>query len=637
MSESEALCAPLKIQSWGKPEFEKNVEERWQRAKRDRMRFEQQWSLNEQAFYTALGVQPQNGNISIEDLERAAQDEGEQGVDNIAVNYIFQYIRYNHSLMSANPPDVVVKPYSKTIADKAAASDANHVKNFLRNQYNIQERVDERNLKTLTKGTGYLRSLFDSTLGDPIRVEGDCIWMEGDIRVYSPSTWDIWLSPNAKNLDELDHFFELLKMTKEEAILRWPEHAEKLQAGSSSRSKWKFNFWSTSDKEEDNTVDIILYLEKGAAINGMRGRRCYRLADGYILEFGENLNPDAQLGLDILTDIDIEDELYGKSIIEYLSPIQEILSSLDTQDLANVAVHNIVRLLVDGDAEIDDEAVTDSTVDIIQIKNRPGLSGIQYLAPPSTMPDSVRIRQQLTEGQKGLAGMNDAMTGQMTRETSSFTMDRSIESGNMVRRRLYNKYTKSIQNLYRYLLSLAVHEWKFEKQVKVVGEDGAWDIRHLRGASFKGGWDLEAQYGRSFSLDPQTKRQEIMQLAPFLEKIPGFDYGAVAREWGLDIFDESMFDRVKLAHAKQQKIFDQMISRWDEYGVRSYVAPREFEDHINMYDYCRYYYMTPEFDSLDEKLQQLIEQHMMERREALTKEAAAQQQPAQPPPQAPSM
>ena len=624
--------SPLRIQAWTEADFNKYVEERWKRCQQDRRRFEDQWSLNERAFYNALGVQPQEGNITVQDLEKVESEIQEKAVDDIAINYIFQYIRYNHSLMSANPPEVVIKPYSNTMEDKQKAELAGHSKTYIRDQYNLVERTDERNLKTLTKGTGYLRMLFDSTKGDLIATEGDQIWLEGDISVYSPSTWDIWLGP-ARNLDELPYFFERIKMDRDEAVMRWPEHKDKILGQGGNRKRWGMSFFNKQDARstDDSMVDVFLYLERGLAVNGLRGRRCYRLQDGTLLEYGDNKNPEAALGLDVLTDIDVEDELYGKSLIEYLEPIQEVLSALDTNDLANVAIHNVVRLIVDGDAEMDDEAVTDSTVDIIQLKNSPGLANIKYLDPPGQMPDSVRIRNQMFDGQKSIAGMNDAMTGQLSRETSGYQMDRSIESGNMVRRRLYNKYTKSTRNVYMFLLNLAINEWTLPKLIKVSGEDNTWFVKKVRGADIAGGWDIDAQYGRSFSLDPQTKRQEIMQLIPMLEKVPGFDYGSLAREWGLDIFESSMFDRVRKAHKRQQKIFDDMISRWNKLGMQAYVEPREFEDHINMYDYCRYFYMTEEFDKLDEDLQSLIEQHITERREYLAKEAAANQAAQQPP------
>lgn len=625
----------MRVEVWGQQEFKENLTDIWQRDKEKRKKLEEQWKINETALYRATGVTPEYGFETLEDLKKASSEVEDQPVDDIAANYILLYIRYNHSIMSSNPPDVVFRAHPGLV-NKSKAEDAEKVKKFLYRKHSIGERFDERNLKTLTKGTGYLRSCQDPTAGDVLlynETTGEMV-VEGEERVYSPSTWNIWIDANAHSIDDVRHFWEYICMRKEEAKLRWPDYAEEIDAYGTDSKGSKFSFWNKSKEGsyDPGTVDIFLYMEKGHSTNGGIGRMAFRLGeDGPIMEWGRNPNPGAKLGLDILTDIDVEDEVYGKSIIEYLEPLQEMIMALDTNDLSNIAIGNIVRLLVDGSAEIDDQAPSDSQVDVISLKNSPGMESIRWLQPPNTMPDSIRLRNQFYADQKGLANMNDAMTGQLSRETSGYTFDRSIESAHLGRRRLYNKFTLSVERFWLFFMDLAIQGWKLPKLVKVVGNEGAYDIQHIKGSDIDGGWEIEATYGRNFSLDPEIKRQQLLQYVEIFKLIPGFDWGIFAREMGLQITEDNMFQRVKLAHRRQQKIFDTMISGFKKHGTSAYIAPKEFEDHVNMYDYCKLFYMMPEFEELEEDLQLLIEQHMMERREKMAQELAeAQSAQAQP-------
>jgi len=121
-----------------------------------------------------------------------------------------------------------------------------------------------------------------------------------------------------------------------------------------------------------------------------------------------------------------------------------------------------------------------------------------------------------------------------------------------------------------------------------------------------------------------------MQYSEIFEKVPGFDWGVFAREMGLQITEDDMFYRVRLAHRRQQKIFDTMVNKWEKEGTKAYIAPEEFEDHINMYDYCKLYYMTPEYEELEDDLKKLVQDHLRERRDMVAEEQAAAQQAAAP-------
>jgi len=635
----------FKITAWSEGDFRKNCGQRRRYAMDYRKNLvEAQWRINELIYYNKELESQRNTTVTAADLETSDDDDFGVSVRDVAINYVFRDVRYMHAQMSANPPTVKVIPASVDANDEERAESADLFCRWAREEHDLQEVVDSRNLKTLTKGIGYIRPIWDSTLGDVMLfgeedgLKKDELIMSGDFKVYSPSSWDIWLDPDAKTphgkADGVVWFFEKISVPVDYAGMRWPEHTEAIKTHATSGKSGAWKFWGR-DEEKKNTqgvpsVDVFIYTEKGMATNGMRGRYCAMLGDSEdtILEHGENPNPDASLGLDILTDIDVEDRVYAKSIIEYLDNIQSVIQSLDANTLQNLVAHNTIRMYVTDEAEINDEGVTNSGVDII--RGAPGQAP-QFLQPPSMMPDGWRFRDQLNAGRGEVSMINEAMLGQSSRETSGFTTQLQVNQGNMGRRRLFNKFSASTKHVYKMLLAEAIQNWDDARLVKVLGEERAYMSRELRGADIDGGYDLIAEYGQNFSLDPNTARDQLMQLMPLFEKIPGFDYHSLVEGIRLNVMD-NFVDKFGLARRKQRKIFKKMIHSFEKAGVSAYIKPHQKEDHQNMINYGNVFIMTSEYENLDDGLKKLIDQHVSEREDILATRAADAAKAAAPAP-----
>ena len=653
------MHAPFKIQSWDEAAFKKNLVPRLAHAKKYRKDLcEDTWKSAELCYYNASLQPAAQAQINYEDLASIPEDDLDGLSREVAINYIYRDVKYMHAQMSSNPPTVKIIPNGTDLDDEDRADAADIVCRWAGEQFNLQEVADDRNLKTLTKGTGYIRYTWDATLGrilafgpDPEHgLEEDEFLMSGDHRIYSPSTWNIWLDPAAKSSDPqapngVRWFFELIEMPLEEANLRFPDKKEemkKLATGKTSGRSWKFfsggdNKAATSGDED--RVEVYLYIERGEAVNGMKGRQAYMLEDGCILEFGANENPIADLGLDILTDIDVEDQVYGKSIIEYLESIQQMIQTLDANTLRNIAVHGNIRMACHTDTEFDDETITDDSVDIIRYS---GQMPPTFLNTPAQMPDAWRLRDQLHAGSREVSMINEAMLGNTSRETSGYTFQSQINAGNLGRRRLFNKYTISTKRLFRWgVLAIAIENWTEDRVIRVLGLERSTIEEHaFSSTDIDGGWDVQAAYGQSFSLDPSTARDQIMQMMPLFEKLPGFDFRALVDAIRMNVMD-NFVDHMALAKRRQREIFKKMIRSYTDRDTAQYIEPRELEDHANMITYCRQYTMSAEYNRLDDDLKSIIDQHIKAREDIVAEQVAATSQapPGAPagPPQAPMM
>lgn len=349
----------------------------------------------------------------------------------------------------------------------------------------------------------------------------------------------------------------------------------------------------------------------------MGGRYIEFLEDGTLLgeiyknpfafrnsEEDEDTVPTAHLPFHMLTDIDVADQVYGKSFIEYDVEIQDVVNRLDTLTLDNVRSHGAFRMVLPEGSEIMEDSITDSSSEIIKIT---GNQGPHYVSPPQSPPDMTSLRDRLTAGIDSMAGVNESMFGEQSRETSGFSMQYATNQGNMIRRRLFNKYVSFVENVYQSYLNIVRRHWHIPQIIRVLGKEKAFESLEIKGSDISSGFDIVVEYGSSLSLDPTSRREEIMQLMPIFEKY-GIDGKTIIRMIKLNEL-EGLYDINDMGRERQQEIFEEIIDGDGDV----YVKPEEMQEHDSMLAYCYEYLMSAAFRDLDDRVKVLIRHHIRER------------------------
>ncbi len=633
----------MKIKVWTTEEAKKELKKRLEYAMETRKDTERQWHYNEDTIF-GKGLK----NVGGGEFEAVFEDIDNSSID-VKVVYAFKNFRFLHAQMSANPPSVVTRPTSNDQDDRRKAEAADKLVQHALRVYNLTEKVDQMTLNTLAYGSGFLKHIWNPHKGDILEVDretGEMI-LEGDIEITAPSVWNIYTDPDAGNdWDECRYLFEKRLIPWEDAAYYWPDHQEVLQ-------KYRMQYPSSEDTQysEDtsnnapntyDSVEVFEYWEKGLPHNGYLGKFCIHLRDGTLLttvkpspfrftQAGalediekrdipeevkikkiDRLPEIARLPYSMLTDIDIPNRLLGKSFLEYINPLQNILNSLDTMKLDNIQAHGALRLAIPEGTEIADDAISDSPWEVIKFT---GSQPPHLLSTGQSMPDIAEMRTNVKTGIDDLSGVNEAMFGQQSRETSGASLQYSANQGNMIRRRLYNKYRSAVESIYKAYLDLVRRHWLVERTVKVVGKEKAIEAAEIKGADIDGGFDIVVEYGTSLSLDPTTRREEILSLAPMFEKA-GMSPKQVLKYLKLNELD-NMHSDFDYAESRQREIFESMILNM------KYITPRKHADHENMLIYAKRWTMTVEYKVLPEEVKQLVDQHIDERAQMLAQEAAA--------------
>lgn len=600
------------------------------------------WLINEQTTFAPEGVMDdKNTALSAAigvNLNEASDDEME-GFDSFGMNYTVRYYRLIQAQLSANPPSVTPTPLTPDQEDQRRADAADDIVKYALRQYKMQEQFDLASSQLVLYGTAFIKSYWDKWAGDPIAFDKETLEiteMEGDLFVKSCDTWSIYLDPKAKKWDEVRFIFERKTYTEEEIKSHFPEQASYI-LNSTSYQDAEINTTSRSyadrfrqESMEEKCYVLYEYWEKGLPENGFQGRYIEAiLPDGTCVteptinphRFEEEGSlPKARLPYHIITDIDVTNQVYGNTFITYLTKIQDTMNRLDLQTLENIRSHGQIRMVLPEGAEVAGDGPSNDSWDIVEVSGGGGQKPF-FANPPSSMPDIASLRANIMQGLNDISGTNESMFGQQSRETSGFSMQYATNQGNLIRRRLFNKYVNLTEGVYKDILDLIRVNWTTSRLIKVEGQEGAFNAREYEGADIDGGYDLVVQYGTSFSLDPMTRRQEIMQLIP-LYKEAGRPMDELIKHIKLNDAD-TMDDLGQLSENRMREDIDTMVMTED------YVGPKEWQNHEGRLKFLVPYMETAEFDRLDEATQDLIIKHKEERMQMQAELSSGGAAPAQ--------
>ena len=610
-----------KLEVWSADEAKSVLNERFEEAKKDRVRFEGEWQSNESAVFD---VGEEGGAIRYGGRSTFANDDEDVGAsdekdaDFMAINIISRNIQLLHSQLCSNPPVVLGIPNSNEERDKDAAKSAEHVLAYSRVKFKTVDHSARTTMNSFVYGTGFLKNIFDGSKGAIIERTDEYVVTEGDNCYSVPRVWDMYLDPNATVWEEVEWLFEGLYMPVSKAIRKF---------GNKHKDKIKAAAIKDTDSEPDSTesllynsksgvVRVLEYWETGLPCNGYKGRHCYCLPNGTLLsevrdspcsfQDSDGIKV-ARLPYSCLTYIDIPNTAWGRSPTAYTSRMQEMLNSCISVTISNGQNLGTPQLLVPS-GSMDDEAKTNFSGNIAEFNVQEGMTPITIQA--SNVSNDIhmliaKLEQLINDGW----GVNDSMFGKQQRETSGITMQLSTMQGNLIRQRYFDKYVLYSQDFNELQLQYSQDNWKFKRLISVVGENNTVEAKALEGADLNGGYSIKLEYGQSFALDPITRGEQILKFAPFFQQ-GGIDVREMIKTLRLTDM-RSIYDDFKLADDRAKEIIEAIKASGKQQPILS-----KYQDHIGVFAYMKKFTMDKAFETLDEQARQLINEHMEMRKQA---------------------
>jgi hypothetical protein len=622
---------------WDKETAKRELGKRLANAMQARAQLEKEWDECERTLFNTKGSS-NTSPLSTSLADGESEAPGESAID-VGINYAFKNFRFIHSQLSANPPTVVARPTSNDPQDRRKADAADRLIRFSIRQYSLQELFDICSANCLQYGTGFLKTIWDPDLGEILDFNektGEMV-MEGDHSFSTPSPRSMYLDPDATRWPEVKWVFEEIIMPYEEACFRFasdgsPSSKDILRLLEKARVTEDSLAGSSSSQMAQRRYDVVKvyqYWEAGQPYNGMIGRFCYCVAEGDPLTevkpnpfrfrapknrgldapstptgAGEakELPGKASLPYHIFTDIDVPGTPWGRAVVTYEAALQDLHNRMLNVMVDNLQAHGVARLILPEGSEVADDSITNSPYDIVKVTG----SQPPHFMEPMPLPASLgELLGLVRQGVDDMAGVNEAMFGQQSREQSGFSMQYATNQGNMIRRRLFNKYVLCVESVYKAFLNLVRKYWNEERTIYVLGKEKAFEAVDIKGADIDGGFDLVVEYGASLSLDPTTRREEIITLLPLFEKA-GVETRTVLSMLKLNEL-EGLYDRIQMAADRQREIFEEMLATGE------YQEPRKMADHKNMLAFAYDFIMTSEFKYLAPEQQAMVEKHIQAR------------------------
>lgn len=632
-----------KIIPWTPEQTKINLATRLENARNERAKMEQEWKYNERTIYSTTSDDGIENNVLASDGNGSAvMQSNTDSAPSYTINYAFKNFRLLHSQLASNPPSAVPRPTSSDPSDRRKADAADRAIRYGGRQYSFKEVHDQTTLLGLLHGTAWIKGFFDTDKGDITSFNAATgeVETEGDMHFAPRSVWDLLIDPDAKSWGEVNWVFDRICLSYEEACFRFPdkhELLEKLRNNKESSSVSNYMGKSEFEHVQYDVIEVYQYWEKGAPHTGYVGRFCWCLPDGtpltdvvanparygapvsHGIDHPENapsaktLPAKAQLPFNIFTDVDVPNTPYGKSSVSYQAPLQSLHNDILNSSIDMMQAHGVARLILPEGAELASGSVTNSAWDIVKYTGVNPPSFMEPMPMPSCMPE---LLAQAKTGVDDMAGVNESMFGQQSREQSGFSMQYATQQGNMIRYRLFVKYAALVEAVYKCYLNMIKKYWTVSKTIHVLGKEKAFEAFDLKGADIDGGFDLIVEYGTSLSLDPVARQQQLIQMMPMLKEA-GMDIRTILGYFRLSEID-SLVDRVSMADDRQREIFEKMIH------TNVYIKPRELQDHKNMLAYAYTYIMSSEYTYLDDESKKLIEDHIKEREQLAAQGPAAQ-------------
>jgi hypothetical protein len=602
-------------------------------------KYENAWQKNESTLYLNSKNPVATPTPAYSSLAEAFQLRGAGQRSFATLPRVMQNMRFLHSQMSANPPSVIPQATSNELSDKRATEAVTGLIYHGRRNYNIQEYVDLTALSTLTYGTGFLKVYHDPHAGKVLSKDGDKITMTGDEKFRPILIWDMWVDPDAMVWEDVRYIYERKLLPYAEAVSIWPEAVDIFKMHLVDPNNHPSRIASTAtlsnsvvdpaDNLETALVELYERTERAMPENGMLGRRCWMTSEGEILgELEDNPHPNGQLPYGILTDIDIPGEIYGATTVDYAIGLSQVVDTMLTLVLNNVDLFGAIKLVVFSGSDTNETDYSNDGVDIITVNGPPSEAPYQ-LKPQSSSSDVYSVMDIANQAIDGIMGVNELLQGQVNRELSGFASQTAINAANMVRHRVFNKYTSLVKFVYTTYVDSVRKNWKVKHQIEVVGKDGAPTLMYLDGNTIKSGTLLTFEYGTDFSLDPAMRRDEIMQAKELLVEA-GVSPKQIVRKLRYNEIDD-LFDINEIAHKRQLEIFERAIKLHKETGRIEIEPANKMRKafHLQMAEAAVEFAMSPDFLSLDPQLQNAIYDHIDEREQlaAQTAQPGGEQTP----------
>jgi len=542
------------------------------------------------------GVQYKSQETRAQDYRRDAGDRSLRA-PKIVVNHCYEMVETKVSKRARIKPAIQVLPWNDEYHDKINAELVKEVLDAKSEEENFNDLMTKMERGALTCGEYYLSIMWNKDKGDvhplykkyvgegieipllqengePVRDDdGNIVTIKevvkiGDIE-YRLLTPEMVLPQEAKQFSESQHITICEYIHVDEAKRRYPLKADAIRES-------KEFLYDHQTMEEKRKKDYVLlrhfyhkpckYLDKGIYIVA---------CDDAILEITDYPYKHGQFPVLRLTDIEVPDEMWGRSFLMNIRQLQRHFNHLMSMQSRNAAILAHPKWVMPKGACSISSLENDITVleyqgpvaPRIEAFNTSNQEGYLQMDRIERMIEKQSFVTGLTRGEVP-PGMEAAVALQFLYENENERDNTGIQ-----------KRYRFIRDMYKMTLALMGQFYKAEdgRMIRILGQDNTYMLKSFEKADFTKAYDVVIQNASDLPDTKSGKIQSIVSLNAATQADPIFktpqiiDMLALGNDKG---FKDQATIAVKTAEYENQSILSGEMT--DE--------PKDWEDHLTHYD-----------------------------------------------------
>jgi len=439
-----------------------------------------------------------------------------------------------HSKLCISDPVVQAVPRKQDSSTKRATEYAQIYLPYMRKRMNLQEKAESGPyLNTCIYGSGIFYNGFDPEGGsvpfdefptDPAELEKKLLTgfkMEGDYDLRDVHPRKFFPDSAATHRLDIRHTFEEWELPFEEAMYRFNGTDQQNILRQHHKA-----FRDTDPLEKSgsrNTIKLYVFFQKGAPWNGFLGSHAILVdpESPKLIHRGPNFFRHRQIPYNILTDVDVPNNVLGMSRIVYAYQAQLAINNLLYLITKNIALFGGNKLLLPEGA-LNQEALNNSLDDVVF-----------YNAATGGKPEQIRTGNVTTDVWRAyeihknyinnIYGMNEFSQGQIPRELSSYAVQFAIEMDDKYRIRLFNKKKAFLRDIHYMGLENTKQYMTEQRRLNIAGLEKFTDDGYFNAANLEGDYDIDCEFGPYLPVDPAARKQQILEFikSGFFEKAGG--------------------------------------------------------------------------------------------------------------------
>lgn len=230
-----------------------------------------------------------------------------------------------------------------------------------------------------------------------------------------------------------------------------------------------------------------------------------------VLEDKANPHKSGKFPFVLMKDYDIPFEFWGRGDVEFLISPQKYLNELNNQIVDNAKNTGNMQWIVDNNSGIAKGTLTNRPGLIV--RKNPGTEVRRDAPPPMPAYINEKIQEWKTDIQT-ISGVHETLAGERAPGIQAGNAIMALQEASQTRIRLKVKMMEeSLSDLATMWYEMLQQFWKLDRFVRVVNEDGGYDLSEIKTQDLDNDYDVKVTAGSTMPSNKSAKLDLMIRLA----------------------------------------------------------------------------------------------------------------------------